>query len=160
MDKQAFWSRVCTGKERADTLAREVFCQIMLTRKSFDSDLDPEGTSDSDPEYSEGDSCSGSDTDTSDGHSHHHSPWVQEGSEKRSPDRLHERCYRHEEKAKRDLGEADQKLSLAARSGGIVRLHSVLETANELVSSRCFMPLHVGSAIPERTIYRDILLST
>lgn len=31
MDKHAFWSRVRTGKERADTLAREVFCQAMLT---------------------------------------------------------------------------------------------------------------------------------
>ncbi|CAM9343738.1 unnamed protein product, partial [Ectocarpus sp. 13 AM-2016] len=37
VNKQAFWSRVRVGKERVDTLAREVFCQTTLTIKGADA---------------------------------------------------------------------------------------------------------------------------
>ncbi|CAN0529742.1 unnamed protein product, partial [Laminaria digitata] len=48
VDKQAFWSRVRIGKERVDTLAREVFCQTVLTLKgkSSQSKYEPESHSD------------------------------------------------------------------------------------------------------------------
>lgn len=95
MDKQAFWSRVRTGKERVDTLAREVFCQTTLTIKGADEDDDAEWGADRSalgPGPSEERSGEPS------------SPRMPSGAE------------------------------AATEGGGIVRVHSIFETASDLVS--------------------------
>lgn len=78
MDKQAFWSRVRSGTERADALAREVFCQTVLTWHGPDND---------DNSYLA--------------------------------------------RSERDGKDSEER----PHGNGIVRLHSVLETATELVRS-------------------------
>lgn len=88
MDKQAFWSRVRNGTERADALAREVFCQTVLTWHEPDNN------------------------DTS-----YLARFEQEG--KYPEERPHGNAIHHSREG----------------GGGIVRLHSVLETATELVRS-------------------------
>lgn len=100
VDKQAFWSRVRTGKERVDTLAREVFCQTTLTIKGADDEDDGDG-----------DGGLGSDVGVL-------------GSS------LEERFGEPSSPRRPSGAEA------ATEGGGIVRVHSIFETANDLVSEK------------------------
>lgn len=95
VDKQTFWSRVRSGKERVDTLAREVFCQTTLTIKGADDDENEDAMG------SDGNVLSSS---------------------------LEE---------ERSGGPSSQKrlsaTEAATAGGGIVRVHSIFETASHLV---------------------------
>ena len=94
VDKQAFWARVRSGKERADALAREVFCQTVLTRHNTDVDDSFDAISKREGVTSEA----------------------------------------------RHGGSYNQPRFGCDCGGGIVRLHSVLETATELVRSKQVRP--------------------
>lgn len=128
VDKQAFWSRVRIGRERVDTLAREVFCQTTLTvRGSVDADADLLAGLD----FSIGGGGGGGDFDPTSGSYY--------GRRNPSPSR--------EEKEKEQQSEECSSSRRRRRSfdaiggGGIVRVHSILETASDLVSEREEGPL-------------------
>lgn len=96
------------GKERVDTLAREVFCQTSLTIKGADA-ASGAAAGGGGGSYSESYPCGNS---------------PEERSEKRSEDR-----------SSRGMGEAEAVVaSDGTGGGGIVRIHSIFETADDLVS--------------------------
>lgn len=133
MDKQAFWSRVRVGKERVDTLAREVFCQTVLTLKGEGSrcksepDLSFESCSEFGSENgsefgSERGSEYGSDTNSA--------------SDTEGIFYIEDSSW--EPSARRYTSDGD-----GDGGGGVVRLHSILETANELVSVEAKAALNI-----------------
>ncbi|CAN0015061.1 unnamed protein product [Ectocarpus sp. 6 AP-2014] len=123
VNKQAFWSRVRVGKERVDTLAREVFCQTTLTIKGADA--------------ASGAAAGGD-------------PSSQESSEERSEERS-------EDQSSRGAGGAEAVVACdGTGGGGIVRIHSIFETADDLILE---MDLMSRTDLFDRLLERDGALS-
>lgn len=118
VDKQAFWSRVRTGKERVDSLAREVFCQTTLTIKGADGDRDHD--------YSPGVAAPAAAASAQDDNQIDSDPG-EEGGEGKEEDCSRERSFR------RPSGD-EAVAADGTGGGGIVRVHSIMETADDLVS--------------------------
>lgn len=130
IDKNAFWSRVRVGQERADTLAREVFCQSLLTRDVDDYDDDEIALQEAQSSHQ-----------PSQAYESKEIPRDGQGGEQQHHYHRHQQRQLHQQASvvvgKRD--ELGRGPALRRRGGGIVRLHSVLETADELVRSRVFV---------------------
>lgn len=144
MDKHAFWSRVRSGKERADTLAREVFCQAMLTCTS-DSMY---GCEDSETGTFRGKNSNDGKVATVGAAGGLCCGGVREEGVMATPaagpgqGAAHGRAPTGDERDCCLAGDGGRQEAVAA-GGGIVRLQSIMETTSSLVRRRVWVEIEI-----------------